>query len=131
MIYRRGGGLDVHQDSVSAWVLVAEPTGQRRKELRRFGTMTRDLLELLDWLLELRVTQTAMESTGVYGKPGWNILEGHVEVLLVNAQPIKVVPGRKTDPQDGEGMADRLQPGRLRGSFVPPEPVRDLRDLTR
>src|SRR2546426_4928973 len=131
VIYRRCCGLDVHKDSVSACVLVAEPPGRRRKELRRFGTMTRDLLELLDWLLELRVTHAAMESTGVYWKPVWNILEGHVEVLLANAQHIKVVPGRKTDTQDCEWIADLLQHGLLRGSFVPPEPVRDLRDLTR
>ena len=131
VIYRRCCGLDVHKDSVSACVLVAEPTGRKRKELRRFGTMTRDLLELLDWLLELRVTHAAMESTGVYWKPVWNILEGHVEVLLANAQHIKVVPGRKTDTQDCEWIADLLQYGLLRGSFVPPEPIRDLRDLTR
>ena len=123
--------MDVHQDSVSAWVLVAEPTGRRRKELRRFGTMTRDLRELRDWLLELRVTPAALESTGVYGKPGGNILAGHVDVLLVKAPPITVGPGRKTDTPDGAGIADLLQPGRLRGSFVPPEPVRDRRDLPR
>jgi transposase len=131
VVYRRCCGLDVHKDSVSACVLVAEPTGRRRKELRRFGTMTRDLLELLDWLLELRVTHAAMESTGVYWKLVWNILEAHVEVLLANAQHIKVVPGRKTDTQDCEWIADLLQHGLLRGSFVPPEPIRDLRDLTR
>ena len=131
VIYRRCCGLDVHKGSVSACVLVAEPTGRKRKELRRFGTMTRDLLELLDWLLELRVTHAAMESTGVYWKPVWNILEGHVEVLLANAQHIKVVPGRKTDTQDCEWIVDLLQHGLLRGSFVPPEPIRDLRDLTR
>ncbi len=131
VIYRRCCGLDVHKDRVSACVLVAEATGRRRKELRRFGTMTRDLLELLDWLLAMRVTHVAMESTGVYWKPVWNILEGHVEVLLANAQHIKVVPGRKTDTQDCEWIADLLQQGLLRGSFVPPEPIRDLRDLTR
>jgi len=131
VIYRRCCGFDVHKDSVSACVLLAEPTGRRRKELRRFGTMTCDLLALLDWLLAMRVTQVAMESTGVYWKPVWNILEGHVEVLLANAQHIKVVPGRKTDTQDCEWIADLLQHGLLRGSFVPPEPIRDLRDLTR
>jgi transposase len=93
--------------------------------------MTRDLLALLDWLLALRVTYAAMESTGVYWKPVWDILEGPVEVLLANAQHIKVVPGRKTDTQDCEWIADPLQHGLLRGSFVPAEPIRDLRDLTR
>ena len=131
MIYRRCCGLDVHKDRVSACVLVAEPTGGRRKELRRFGTMTRDRLELLDWLLDLRVTHAAMESTGVYWKPVRNILEGHVEGLLANAQHIKVVPGRKTDTQDCEWIADLLPQGLLRGSCVPPEPLRDRRDLTR
>lgn len=129
--YRRCCGLEVHKDSVSACVLVAEPTGRRRKELRRFGTMTGDLLQLLDWLLAMRVTHVAMESTGVYWKPEWNILEGHVEVLLAPAHHIKVVPGRKTDTQDCEWIADLLQHGLLRGSFVPPEQIRDLRDLTR
>jgi transposase len=108
VIYRRCCGLDVHKDSVSACVLLAEPTGRRRKELRRFGTMTCDLLALLDWLLAMRVTHGAMESTDVYWKPVWNILEGHVEVLLANAQHIKVVPGRKTDTQDCEWIADLL-----------------------
>jgi transposase len=93
--------------------------------------MTGDLLQLLDWLLAMQVTHVPMESTGVYWKPVWNILEGHVEVLLANAQHIKVVPGRKTDTQDCEWIADLLQHGLLRGSFVPPEPIRDLRDLTR
>jgi transposase len=102
VIYRRCCGLDVHKDSVSACGLVAETTERRRKEVRRFGTMTPDLLELLDWLLARQVTLGAMESTGVYWKPVWNILEGQVEVLLVNAQHIKTVHGRKTDAQDSE-----------------------------
>ena len=93
--------------------------------------MTRDLLELLDWLLARQVTHVAMESTDVYWKPVWNILEGQVEVVLVNAQHIKTVHGRKTDTQDCEWIADLLHHGLLRGSFVPPEPIRDLRDLTR
>jgi len=124
-------GLDVHKESVTACVLWAEGKGKKRKAKRQFGTMTRDLLELADWLQSCGVTHVAMESTGVYWKPVWNILEGHFEVLLVNAQPIKAVPGRKTDQNDAEWIADLLQHGLVRGSFVPPTPIRELRDLTR
>ncbi len=125
-------GLDVHKKSVTACVLWAEANGKRRKEKRRFGTFTSDLLKLSDWLRECGVTHIAMESTGVYWKPVWNILEGQFEeVLLVNAQHIKAVPGRKTDQKDSEWIADLLQHGLLRGSFVPPRPTRELRDLTR
>jgi len=88
-------------------------------------------LELADWLRECGVTHVALESTGVYGKPVWNLLEGPFEVLLVNAQHIKAVPGRKTDQKDSEWIADLLQHGLLRASFVPPTPTRELRDLTR
>src|ERR1700756_2746213 len=121
-------GLDVHKKSVTACVLWA--TG-RRRQTREFGTFTRELLELGDWLRSCGVTHVALESTGVYWKPVWNILEGQFEVLLVNAQHIKAVPGRKTDQKDGEWIADLLQHGLLRGSFVPPKPLRELRDLTR
>jgi transposase len=93
--------------------------------------MTRDLLELADWLQCQQVTQVAMESTGVYWKPVWNILEGQFEIVLVNAQHIKAVPGRKTDIKDCQWIAELLQHGLLRGSFVPPTPIRELRDLTR
>jgi len=125
-------GLDVHKKSITACVLWAEGKGQRRKEKRRFGTFTRELLRLADWLRECGVTHVAMESTGVYWKPVWNILDGQfAEVLLVNAQHIKAVPGRKTDQKDSEWIADLLQHGLLRGSFVPPRPTRELRDLTR
>jgi transposase len=96
-----------------------------------FGTFTRELLELGDWLRACGVTHVAMESTGVYWKPVWNLLEGQFEVLLVNAQHIKAVPGRKTDQKDSEWIADLLQHGLLRASFVPPTPIRELRDLTR
>jgi transposase len=124
-------GLDVHKESVTACVLWAEGKGKKRKEKRQFGTMTRDLLALGDWLRASGVTHVAMESTGVYWKPVWNILEGQFEILLVNAQHIKAVPGRKTDQNDAEWIADLLQHGLLRGSFVPPTPIRELRDLTR
>jgi len=125
-------GLDVHKKSVTACVLWTEGKGGRRKERRTFGTFTQDLLSLLEWLKQCGVTHAAMESTGVYWKPVWNILEGQLEqVLLVNAQHIKAVPGRKTDQRDSEWIADLLQHGLLRGSFVPPRPTRELRDLTR
>ena len=103
-------GLDVHKKGVTACVLWAEGKGKKRKEKRQFGTMTRDLLALADWLRACGVTHVAMESTGVYWKPVWNVLEGQFEILLVNAQHIKAVPGRKTDQNDAEWIAD-LCPG--------------------
>jgi len=121
-------GLDVHKKSVTACVRWA---AGRRRQTRAFGTFTRELLELGDWLRACGVTHVAMESTGVYWKPVWNLLEGQFEVLLVNAQHIKAVPGRKTDQKDSEWIADLLQHGLLRASFVPPTPIRELRDLTR
>lgn len=121
-------GLDVHKKSVTACVVWA---AGRRHETREFGTFTKELLELSDWLRRCGVTHAAMESTGVYWKPVWNLLEGQFEVLLVNAQHIKAVPGRKTDQRDSEWIADLLQHGLLRASFVPPTPIRELRDLTR
>jgi transposase len=121
-------GLDVHKKSVTACVLRA--SGKRR-QTREFGTFTRELLEMTDWLRSCGVTHVALESTGVYWKPVWNLLEGQFEVLLVNAQHIKAVPGRKTDQKDSEWIADLLRHGLLRASFVPPTPIRELRDLTR
>jgi transposase len=130
VLYRCCCGLDVHKKSITACVLWAE--GKKRKEKRRFGTFTEDLLKLVEWLRECGVTHVAMESTGVYWKPVWNILEGQfTEVLLVNAQHIKAVPGRKTDQRDSEWIAQLLQHGLLRASFIPPRPTRELRDLTR
>ena len=105
--------------------------GQVHQEVRTFGTMTRDLLALSDWLTTQEVTHVAMESTGVYWKPIFNILENQFQVILVNAQHIKHMPGRKTDVKDCEWIAQLLQLGLLRASFVPPRPVRELRDLTR
>jgi transposase len=108
-----------------------DPAGKAHREVRTFGTMTRDLLDLSDWLADAGATHVAMESTGVYWKPIFNILEGRFQVLLVNAQHIKQVPGRKTDVKDCEWIAQLLQHGLLRGSFIPDRPLRDLRDLTR
>jgi transposase len=131
MIYPRCCGLDVHKKTITACVLIRDAAGHDQQEIRRFGTMTRDVLELADWLHSSQVTPVAMESTGVYGKPVWNLLEGLFEVVLVNAQHIKAVPGRKTAIKDCQWIADLLQHGLLRGSFVPPPPIRRLRDLTR
>ena len=124
-------GLDVHKKSVVACMMSFDPKGRRCKEIRTFGTMTQDLLALADWLTAAGCTHVAMESTGVYWKPVYNLLEGLFELLVVNAQHIKRVPGRKTDVQDAEWIADLLQHGLLRGSFVPPTSQRQLRDLTR
>src|SRR5467141_5137210 len=121
-------GLDVHKKSVTACVVWA---AGRRRQTRAFGTFTRDLLELGDWLRRCGATHVALESTGVYWKPVWNLLEGQFELLLVNPQHLKSIPGKKTDFKDGERIADLLQHGLLRGSFVPPRPIRELRDLTR
>lgn len=130
VLYARCCGLDVHKESISACVLVVE-SGKREKQMRRVGTTTGEILELSDWLRQMRVTHVAMESTGVYWKPIWNLLEGSFELLLINAQHIKQVPGRKTDTKDAEWIADLLQHGLLRSSFVPAQGQRDLRDLTR
>jgi transposase len=131
IVYPRCCGVDVHKKTITACVLIRDAAGDDQQEIRRFGTMTRDLLELADWLHSSQVTHVAMESTGVYWKPVWNILEGQFEIVLVNAQHIKAVPGRKTDIKDCQWIADLLQHGLLRGSFVPSPPIRQLRDLTR
>jgi transposase len=130
-LYPHCAGLDVHKDTVVACVRHKLANGCVGKEVRTFGTMTRDLLELADWLTTEQVTHAAMESTGVYWKPVFNLLDGLVALLLVNAQHIKQVPGRKTDVKDCEWLAELLQHGLLRKSFVPPEPIRELRELTR
>jgi transposase len=124
-------GLDVHKKTVVACIRIADESGKVKKEVRTFGTMTKDIQELDQWLKENGVTHIAMESTGVYWKPIWNILEGHYELLLVNAQHIKQVPGRKTDVKDCEWIANLLQYGLLKASFVPETFIRELRDLTR
>lgn len=131
VVYTHCAGLDVHKKTVVACVITPDPKGGWQQETRTFGTMTCDLLALSDWLLTCGCTHVAMESTGEYWKPIFNILEGNFEVLLVNAQHIKAVPGRKTDVKDAEWIADLLRHGLLRGSFIPPVQQRDLRDLTR
>lgn len=130
-LYRCCAGLDVHKDTVTACVRRVDERGRAREEIRTFGTMTGMLLALADWLLEAGVTHVAMESTGVYWKPVYHVLEGQFELLLVNAQHIKQVPGRKTDVKDCAWIAQLLQHGLLKSSLVPPPFQRELRDLTR
>jgi transposase len=124
-------GLDVHKKSVYACATWRGQKGEKKQEVRSFGTFTGDLLKLADWLRERGVSDVAMEATGVLWRPVWAVLEGQFELLLVNPQHIKTVPGRKTDTKDCEWIADLLQHGLLRGSFVPSSEIQDLRDLTR
>jgi len=131
-IYGRVCGMDVHKKLVVACVRILNvKDGTVQSTLRRFGTMTADLVELRQWLAEQQVTHVAMESTGVYWQPVFNVLQGHLEVWVVNAQHIKKVPGRKTDMKDAEWIAQLLQCGLLKPSFVPDRQQRELRDLTR
>src|SRR5215216_996650 len=131
VIYPRCCGLDVHKREVVACLVSTAPDGTARKEVRAFGTMTPDILALADWLAAHAVTHVAMESTGVFWKPIWNLLEDSFELLLVNARHVHQVPGRKTDVRDCEWLADLLRHGLLRGSFVPARPQRELRELVR
>ena len=130
-IVERCAGLDVHQASVVACVLLGEPGRKPRKEIRTFATLTRDLEALRDWLKELGVTHVGMESTGVYWKPVHAILEGYFVLIVGNAHHIKAVPGRKTDVKDAEWLADLVRHGLIKPSFVPPLAIRELRDLVR
>ena len=130
-LHRCCAGLDVHKQTVVACVRRLDPRGRTHQEVRTFGTMTCHLLALADWLAGEGVTHVAMESTGVYWKPVFNILEGRVPVMLVNAQRLKTVPGRKTDVKDAEWIAQLLQYGLLSPSFIPPPAIRELRELTR
>ncbi len=132
IVVERMGGLDVHKDTVVACVRTpGERPGRRAQQVRTFGTFASQLAELADWLVGEGVTQVVMEATGVYWKPVWYALEDRMELVLVNATHVSKVPGRKTDVKDAEWLAQLGECGLLRGSFVPPEPIRDLRDLTR
>ncbi len=126
VLYTRAAGLDEHKKTVVACVITPEV-----RETRTFGTMTSDLLKLKEWLTECKVTHIAMESTGVYWKPVWNLLEDSFTLFLLNAHHIKNVPGRKTDVKDAEWIADLLRHGLVRASFVPDRDQRELRELTR
>jgi transposase len=127
----RCAGLDVHQATVVGTVRVPDAAGGRQTVTATFGTMTADLLALREWLLAYGVTHVALESTGVYWKPVYHVLEDAVTLVLVNMTDLKRVPGRKTDVKDSEWLAQLQEYGLLRGSLVPPPPIRDLRDLTR
>lgn len=131
VVYERCAGLDVHKKTVVVCAIVPDAQGQRHKEWQTFSTMTPDLLRMRDWLKQREVSHVAMESTASFWKPIFNILEGHLEMFVVNAQHLKTVPGRKTDTRDAEWIADLLQHGLLRPSFVPPAAQRELRELTR
>jgi transposase len=131
VLYDRCCGLDVHQQTVVACRLITSPTGRVDKQIRTFSTMTRGLLELARWLQEEQVSHAALESTGVFWWPVFNVLEGQVEVLVVNAQHAKQVPGRKTDVKDSQWLADLLRHGLLQASFILPKALRALRDLMR
>jgi transposase len=130
-VFERVCGLDVHKATIAACVRVPDGKGKRVQFIQTFGTTAADLLALRDWLDAHGVTHVAMESTGVYWKPVYYVLEERITCLLVNAAHVKKVPGRKTDVQDCAWLAQLLEHGLLRGSFVPPAPIRELRDLTR
>ena len=129
VLHPRCAGLDVHKDSVVACVRCVSPP--EAHEVRAFATTTTGLLALADWLETHGCTTVAMEATGVYWKPVWHVLEGSFALVLANAQHIRNVPGRKTDVNDAMWIADLLAHGLIRGSFVPPAPIQQLRDLTR
>ena len=131
VLYPRCCGLDVHKKTVVACALITPPHGPVEKHLQTFSTMTNGLLALLDWLNSLHVSHVAIESTGIFWRPIFNLLEGQHEVILVNAQHMKAVPGRKTDVKDSEWLASLLRQGLLAASFIPPKPLRDVRDLVR
>jgi transposase len=130
-IVERGCGLDIGQAIVVACLLTGRPDQKPKKEVRTFRTLTSELLKLKDWLISGRCTRVAMESTGVYWKPIYAILEDAFELIVANAHHIQNVPGRKTDVKDSEWIAELLRHGLLKKSFVPPKPIRQLRDLLR
>lgn len=131
VMHPHGAGLDVHKKVVVACVLHAEAGGVTRKDIRSFGTFRPQLERLRDWLLEEGCTLVAMEATGVYWKPVYNVLEEHLACIVVNAEHIKAVPGRKTDVKDSEWIATLAQHGLVRASFIPERPQRELREMTR
>ena len=131
VVVERSAGLDVHKRSVTACALWTRPGGEVEREVCTFGTMTRDLETLADWLAERGCTHVAMEATGAYWKPVYNVLEQRFILLVVNAEHVKAVPGRKTDVKDAEWIANLLRHGLLRGSFIPDRAQRELRELTR
>ena len=131
VVYERCAGIDVHKKLVVVTVMLTAATGNVDKQTRTFTTMTEDLLALADWLSSLQVVEVALESTGVYWYPLYNVLEEDHTIILVNPQHMERVPGRKTDVRDSEWIADLLRHGLLTASFIPPQPIRALRELTR
>ena len=128
LLYERCCGIDVHKNMLMVCVF----TGVRKKEIREFGTMTDDIMEIVKWLKETDCQIAAMESTGVYWKPVYNIFEQEgIETIIVNAQHIKAVPGRKTDVKDAEWIADLVRHGLVKPSFVPSREQRELREMVR
>jgi transposase len=130
VVYPRCAGVDVHKKLIVACVRLLEG-GRIVRQKERFGTTTAELLRLVAWMTAHKVTHVAMESTGVYWKPVWHVLEGDFQLILANAQHVKAIPGRKSDMSDAEWLAELLAHGLIRGSFVPPERIQELRDLTR
>src|SRR3974377_347472 len=130
-IIERCCGLDVHQETVVCGLRVGAPGAQPTKEVRTFRTVTRDLEALRDWLREAGVTHVGMESTGVYWRPVYAVLEGHFELIVGNARHMRNVPGRKTDVKDSEWIADLVRHGLIEKSYVPPPPLRELREVLR
>ena len=131
VIHRCCAGMDVHKESVTVCIRKTSAEGKVDQQVRTFATTTASLLQLSDWLVEQQVTIAAIESTGVYWKPVWNVLEDRLKLILVNPRDVKQVPGRKTDVKDGRWIAQLLSCDLLRPSFVPPQGQRELRDLTR
>src|SRR2546425_977913 len=131
VMHCRCAGLDIHQKTVVACTMVGEAGTDPVVQKRVFGTTTRELLAMSDWLRQQGITHVAMESTGTYWKPVWALLEGQLDLTLCHAAHIQQVPGRKTDQTDAEWIADLLRHGLLKKSFVPPQPQQDLRELTR
>jgi transposase len=131
VIVERQGALDVHKEQVTACVRTPDANGERVSHVTEFKTTVRGLLVLRDWLKAHRVTQVTMEATGVYWKPVWHVLEDDFELVLVNARHVKQVPGRKTDVSDAAWLCQLAEAGLLRASFMPPKPIRALRQLTR
>ena len=130
-IIERCRGIDVGEATLTACLILGTPNEKPRKEVRTFSTVTRELLSLRDWLIENGCTHVAMESTGIYWKPIYTVLEGAFDITVGNAHHIRNVPGRKTEVKDAEWLADLLRHGLIRKSFVPPPPIRELRDLLR
>lgn len=130
-IFEKCCGIDVHKETLTACIMIGDNGRVTKKEIRTYSTMTEDIEQMRDWLKSEGVTHVAIESTGIYWRPVFNILEEDFEIILANARHIKNVPGRKTDVKDSEWLCKLLRNGLIRGSFIPPKHIRQLRDLTR